>query len=29
MHSKEKIENVKLDLQNVDTVIDVKHNPVI
>lgn len=26
MDSKEKIENVKLDLQNVDTMIDVKEN---
>ena len=29
MDSKEKIENVKLDLQNVATMTDVKHNPVI
>lgn len=29
MDPKEKIENVKLDLQNVDTMTDVKHNPVI
>lgn len=29
MDSKEMIENAKLDLQNIDTIIDTKHNPVI
>ena len=29
MNSKEMIDDAKLELQNVDTVIDVKHNPVI
>lgn len=29
MDSKEMIENAKLDLQNIDTIIDAKHNPVL
>lgn len=29
MDSKEIIESAKLDLQNIDTIIDTKHNPVV
>lgn len=29
MDSKETFENTKQELQNVDTVIDIKHNPVV